>query len=658
MKNIFITIISTFFSFSTFSQCYNLVWEDEFNGSSLDNTKWTYQTGGGGWGNNELQYYTDRVDNAYVSGGSLKIEAKSEAYMGANYTSARIRSIGKGDWTYGKMEASIKLPVGQGIWPAFWMMPSESVYGTWPRSGEIDIMEYLGHQPSIVHGTCHFGNAWNDKGSSGNSNNNSPGNYNDGTFHTFTVEWEPTQIRWYVDGLQFHTFNAGDEGAYIFPFDQDFHFILNLAVGGDWPGAPDGTTVFPQILEIDYVRVYQELDDIKIRGDLTVEPTASGVIYSVPDITSTTYSWTVPTGSTITAGAGTHEITVDMGSASGNIEVTMTNTCGNATSNIAVTVSPNLAPNPGFELDFADWNSDVFAGAANFSINTVDVHSGSKSMCANVTSIGGNAWEIQISPIHQDIVMGENYTMSFWAKADANNKLMSIALINSVDFTYYTGKTFTLTDNWAMYSHTYTSTVNANASVNLQFGHETGTFCLDDYLFARTVLLLPIELLSFNGEMRNEEVLLHWVTASENNFSHFEVERSENGVDFEYIGKEKGLDNVLGAEYKFKDNSPKAINYYRLKSMDLDGSFSYSTIININKRKNNPFKIYPTLSSDFIYLDGMGKGELFSIHNYSGSIMTEFNHDSEGILKLNISEFPKGIYFIKTKSGHLKFIRN
>jgi len=235
---------------------YKLVWKDEFNGSTLDTSKWTYETGNnGGWGNNELEYYTDRTNNLYVRDGKLVIRALQEDYSGFSYTSARIKTHNKGDWKYGKIEARIKMPYSQGIWSAFWMMPTQSVYGGWPFSGEIDIVELMGHEPNKVYGTVHFEN---------NGHKYTGGDYtlNSGWFkdkyHIFSIEWDKDYIKWYVDGNQYFSFSKSGDIAGRKPFDEKSYIILNMAVGGNWPGFPDGTTVFPQYLYIDWLRVYQE----------------------------------------------------------------------------------------------------------------------------------------------------------------------------------------------------------------------------------------------------------------------------------------------------------------------------------------------------------------------------------------------------------------
>jgi len=254
----------TVFAAPALAQGYQLVWSDEFDGTAVDLTKWSFQIGDGcpglcGWGNNELQYY--RSQNATVSGGLLTIAAKQESYGGQNYTSARLRSLNLGDWTYGRIEMRAKLPIGQGMWPAFWMLPTASPYGGWAASGEIDIMEAVGSDPARVFGTLHYGDAWpnNVSSQSGPGYRLSSGSFND-AFHTFALEWEPGEMRWFVDGQLYSAQNDwySVAGAYPAPFDVNFHLLLNLAVGGNLPGPPDGTTVFPQEYVIDYVRVYQK----------------------------------------------------------------------------------------------------------------------------------------------------------------------------------------------------------------------------------------------------------------------------------------------------------------------------------------------------------------------------------------------------------------
>lgn len=240
---------------------WQLVWQDEFDSEQLDPEKWSFQFGTGSdegltnWGNNELQYYTDREENLFIEDGQLHIVAQKESYEGQQYTSARIRTREKGDWMYGRVEIRAKLPQGQGIWPAIWMLPTKDNF-QWPRDGEIDIMEMVGHEPDKVHGTVHYQLNDGKHDFKGNSYALQDGIFAD-EFHIFAIEWKLDEIKFYVDGNDHFTVNLSSFGSHYYPFNNTFHLIMNVAVGGNWPGNPDETTQFPQAMIIDYVRVYQ-----------------------------------------------------------------------------------------------------------------------------------------------------------------------------------------------------------------------------------------------------------------------------------------------------------------------------------------------------------------------------------------------------------------
>src|SRR6266446_206717 len=244
---------------------WSLVWSDEFdgpNGSAVDSGKWSFDIGGNGWGNNELETYTTRTANAYRDGGMLVIKALRETLKGSDgitrdYTSARLLTKNKFTQAYGRFEARIKIPYGQGIWPAFWMLGDNIGTVGWPTCGEIDIMENIGKEPSIVHGTFHGPGYSGAQGISAAYALPNGQKFSD-DFHTFAVEWEPNVVRFYVDGLLYKTRTPADLPAgKSWVFDHPFFIILNVAVGGGFPGNPDATTVFPQRMVVDYVRVYQ-----------------------------------------------------------------------------------------------------------------------------------------------------------------------------------------------------------------------------------------------------------------------------------------------------------------------------------------------------------------------------------------------------------------
>ena len=243
---------------------YDLLWNDEFSGSEMDESKWNYEPHEPGWTNQELQEYTTSTDNVFVRDGKLVIKAIKTDKNGRDYyTSGKVTGQNKTDFTYGKVVVSAKVPEGQGLWPAIWMMPKEEGhYGQWPKCGEIDIMEVLGNDVSTAYGTLHFGEPHGEvQGTWGLTGQT----YAD-SFHEYSVEWEPGEIRWYIDGNLYNTANdwftaesGGDEKPYPAPFDQPFFVQMNLAVGGSWPGNPDDTTDFDKAeFEIDYVRVYQK----------------------------------------------------------------------------------------------------------------------------------------------------------------------------------------------------------------------------------------------------------------------------------------------------------------------------------------------------------------------------------------------------------------
>lgn len=225
----------------------NVVWADEFDGTAVNTSNWTFETGGGGWGNNEQQYY--QAANATVANGNLVITAKKQRVRGNKYTSARLKTQGKREFTYGKIEARIKLPLGQGLWPAFWMLGANINTVSWPACGETDIMEHINVE-NKTYGTIHWDN--NGYASYGGNVTTTPADY-----HVYAVEWDAAAIRWYLDGVQFHEANILNSINSTDEFHKPFFILLNMAVGGNWPGQTIDESKLPASMYIDYVRVYQ-----------------------------------------------------------------------------------------------------------------------------------------------------------------------------------------------------------------------------------------------------------------------------------------------------------------------------------------------------------------------------------------------------------------
>jgi len=236
---------------------YTLVWSDEFSDASLNNSNWNQEIGNNnGWGNNELEYYTKSLKNTFLSNGNLIIEARREVTGSFNYTSGRMTTQGKRVFKYGRIDIRAKLPVDKGLWPALWMLGSNINDVGWPSCGEIDIMELVGDYPNRTTGTLHWGSSSNAHIYKGADYYLTTGDFSE-EFHVFSIVWQEDNIKWYVDDNLFYTKTTNDLGVEINPFSLDQFFIFNVAVGGNWPGSPDGTTQFPQRMFVDYVRVFQ-----------------------------------------------------------------------------------------------------------------------------------------------------------------------------------------------------------------------------------------------------------------------------------------------------------------------------------------------------------------------------------------------------------------
>lgn len=262
MKNFFLICVIVF-SFFVLQRCLEktpprLVWSDEFSyPGAPDTSKWSYDLGGHGWGNNELQYYTNDARNVRVENGNLVIEARKDSFENKAYTSSRIISKHKGDWLYGRIEVRARLPKGKGTWPAIWMLSTDWKYGDWPASGEIDIMEHVGYDPEVVHGTIHT-EAYNHVKQTQKEGKITVAGAQD-DFHIYAVDWREDKMDFFVDNKLYHTVERDPKDDFKgWPFDQKFHLLMNIAVGGNW-GGKEGVdeSIWPQQMIVDYVRVYE-----------------------------------------------------------------------------------------------------------------------------------------------------------------------------------------------------------------------------------------------------------------------------------------------------------------------------------------------------------------------------------------------------------------
>jgi beta-glucanase (GH16 family) len=355
MKHIYLFTVTIFASALAqipmlYAQEYELVWSDEFNGSQLDTSVWQYELGGGS--NNELQYYTSRPNNIFVADGKLTIKAVQESYGGKNYTSARINSSGKFNFKYGKIEAYMKLTYGQGMWPAFWTLGEAFHEVGWPGCGEIDIMEQVGGVTAngkgddVIHSTLHWGQIINNGHPYYGQSYQLPEGIFADEFHLVSTVWDKDFVRTYCDSILFFTIDL--RSAEFDAFEKNFFIIMNLAVGGDWPGNPDATTVFPQTFEIDYVRLYKSDATITIEGPEEVFASDSSLQYSIFGGDTWTYEWLLPEGASINGIADSNVLNLNWGCSPANLRCHITSSVFNDTVSLNINIKEPAIEGPLF----------------------------------------------------------------------------------------------------------------------------------------------------------------------------------------------------------------------------------------------------------------------------------------------------------------------
>ena len=431
---------------------WNLVWNDEFNGNKIDTTKWDFQTGTGsqygleGWGNNELQYY--RKENASVKNGNLILEARKENYNGCVYTSARLRTV-KDDGTelftktYGRIEARIKMPSGNGLWPAFWLLPATTDYGTWASSGEIDILEAKGRLPNRVYGTVHFGQPWPGNKYSGGMYK-FPNGETISDYHIYSLEWEPGVLRWLVDGnlyyetSQWWSLGAGESEPYTYPapYDKPFYILLNFALGGNYDGgvAPEDYS-FPAQMLVDYVRVYDK-----------DEPYATNVKRPIPQRDENTFK-------SFETSDGRNFI----------FDPQMKNTvCEGQNSSMTSNENMDINNRVWYFLGLTD-----FGGSAISFPESID---GIEGRRVHIKNQGNQNYSVQLIQ-HLPVAKGYSYKIQFDAKADSPCQI-AIKLGGDADnsWTVYSPEYFPqLTEEIKHYSYFFTMENDTDATARLEF---------------------------------------------------------------------------------------------------------------------------------------------------------------------------------------------
>jgi beta-glucanase (GH16 family) len=481
-----------------------MVWSDEFDGTSIDTSKWQFEIFGSCWDN--VHWNTDSPNNARIVDGKLQIIARKDLAQTADekakacdgihlYTSAYMVTQNKADWRFGRIEALIKLPnVGQGFVPAFWMKPASEMYGWWPYSGSIEIMEHPTNQVVNIYGTI-------DSKEYSFLGIGYPETYSiqipdaETEFHTYAIEWNENQIEFYVDENKYFTYLNQHLGFETWPLDQPFYIILDISVGGGWVGNPDENTVFPAVMEVEYVRVYQKLEDIHISGKDNVTPGSMGISYSVPLLGDASYSWTITPGAQIVSGQVSNQIMVDWGDTNGNVGVVITTDSSSQTLDYPVEVTNNMFKNAGFEKGSQYWNSNIVTfgklnqprGSFEF-ISPPNSHTNS-SIKINVPELMNYSYDFQITQTGFELKNQTKYDVRFWAKSDVNGNKISAAIVipgnlGKANYVIYI-KEFVLTDQWAQYTFSFTANENAVGGLNIDMGYQIGSYFLDDFYLDR-----------------------------------------------------------------------------------------------------------------------------------------------------------------------------
>lgn len=584
------------------SDCFGtLVWNDEFDGPDLDMDKWSYDTGNGcpnlcGWGNGELQYYTDRPENVRIENGVLILEARDDGYAGADFSSGKIITRNKFQRTYGRFEARMRQPQGLGMWPAFWMLRHDNA---WPMTGEIDIMEYRGDEVNSTHGTVHYGSAWPNNQWDGTTHNHGAPLYAD--FHTYAVEWDPDGIRWYFDDILFKTLTRDPNNLNPqstddpWPWEEDFWIILNLAVGGWFTGTTDPNTVelTKPTLEIDYVRVYDlGPPDPEARSPFGGTPTElPGIVQAeefdegCPDIV---YYDTDP---------------ANQGGAFRNEQV-----------DIEETEDVGGGYNVGW-IETGEW----------------------MEYTVNVSSPG-------------------TYDLDFRIASDGGGGALRIEM-NGTDVTGTVA--VPNTNGWQTWQTVSLEEVPLTAGVQvMRIYIEAGGFNLNYVNFEGNTL--PVTWLAFTGEQNSGSVELFWQTTDEVDNDHFDVERSGDGVNFSVIGMVPGTGTGSGVyDYDFTDTNPQeGTNYYRLAQYDTDGTVLYSAIISVlvdplvlGVVPPDLFahaRVYPNPASDYLSVD-LQKGPLpatITMYNIQGVAVKE-EAAREQTTRIWVGDLPSGSYILE-----------
>jgi beta-glucanase (GH16 family) len=653
LRFLFLGMISTIPQ-AVYSQCEVLLWSDEFNGTGLPNsTDWGFDLGASGWGNNEVQNYTNSTTNVRQENGNLVIEAIKS---GNNWTSARVKSQNKRTFTYGKIVFRAKLPTGVGTWPAFWLLGNNISSVGWPACGEIDVMEHVGKNQDVIQAALHtpssFGNTQNKK-SVVISNVSTE-------FHEYAVSWNKDRMIFMVDDVPYYTYQPAVKNASTWPFDAEHFLIMNIAMGGSFGGPTIDPALTSARMEIDYVRVYEERTSPLVEGPAFVFQNQQNVSYTAPNYgTGVSYQWAVPAGATIVSGQGTRQITVNWGSTDGQVSLELTGNTGCSVNTATIAVSTITEPT-GNKYVITEFSTGQLPGwSANDNGISYSATAGKLNVNYNVGALKYLEYKLSRAVDLEDFGI-----LKFPLSVPTTSAIPSllVTLLDGEGNETITSK-FEVKVNQAdgvsyLYSYNFdgrwnqnTPPVNANfiQSIRIYMLPGQGSFQLGalEMFNSKVIPSTPTNLAA--SITPDSEIAIRWDDVA--NATAYNLYRA-SGATESYT---RIKSNIRTNEVPFIVSATTAVSYYKISSVNTMGESPLSeeievvsTITSSEHADNFPISIYPNPSSGRFLIKTNGRPiSNLTIYDAKGKIQAfDQSSDDSSLLMIELKTVSTGLYFI------------
>ncbi|HMP98746.1 MAG TPA: family 16 glycosylhydrolase [Cyclobacteriaceae bacterium] len=654
LKKIIFTILLFCFVYAKqlYAQCPVLVWSDEFDGSGLPNPDyWTFDLGQSGWGNQEIQNYTNNLANVRQEDGKLIIDAFK---TGTTWTSARVKTQNRISFTYGKIVFRAKLPTGVGTWPALWLLGNNISTVGWPACGEIDVMEHIGRNQNVIMAAIHNSSSFGNTVNKGQTINNTAST----EFHEYAISWNKDRIIFYVNDVPYYTYNPANKTNATWPFDLPHFLIMNLAIGGTLGGAVDPNLSAAR-MEIDYVRVYEERPDLKIEGKNFVFENQKNLVYTAPDYgEGITYNWTVPDGANIVSGQGTNEIKVEWGTADGTINLTVEGETGCTNNSTSFVVSTIVNPT-GLRYTIEDFSNTLLNGwsknnnginyevnnnrlAVNYSVNSLSHIQYNMPKAVNLSDFG-------IIKIPIAVTQGATLPKLLLTLRDGEGN-ETITTNFDIPITRNDGNTYTFTYNFDGQWSSNNPPVNPESIKALRIYKLSGqsSFQIGNInAYNSKSLPVPPENLSVSITEQGE-IALFW--EDNTNATSFNLYRS-NSADGNYT---KIQSDIKTHEMPLIINQANQVSYYKLSGVNANGESDLSTAIEIvasitsvEESVAKPLAVFPNPSNGSFFIQGNDQ-EIYSLNifNALGKKQAFTSNKSNELLQVDLTDNKPGIYFI------------